>query len=192
MRLSFIPAVLAAASFMSACTSVAQSTRLSTGLQAAEFNSLMSSYQPRPTSVSLETMSDGVEVLAIEMDQYGTTRFDYGYEVHHQFRMLPEAIGDYVALIDQYDRWRELASERGDAITREIGRAPAWHGELKFEFHSGNSDRHYLLLAICAVGTCLDDQALAFDADNAARLRDVLYRWQAGELTVLDVNDIYN
>jgi hypothetical protein len=177
---------------LTACTSVSESTRLSTGLEAVEFNSIASGYQPRPTFVSLEMMSDGEEVLAIQMDQYGTTQYQYGYDVHHQFRMLPTAIPEYLAILDQYDRWRDTAIERGDAITREMGRAPAWHGELKFEFHSGNAQRHYLLVSICAVGTCLDDQALGFDAVNVDRLRTTLRRWQAGELESLDIGAIYN
>lgn len=180
------------AASLAACTSVSESTRLSTGLEAVEFNSIASGYQPRPTFVSLEMMSDGEEVLAIQMDQYGTTQYQYGYEMHHQFRMLPSAIPEYLALLDQYDRWRETAIERGDAITREMGRAPAWHGELKFEFHSGNAQRHYLLVSICAVGTCLDGESLGFDSVNVDRLRQVLTDWQAGELQSLNVDAIYN
>lgn len=177
---------------LTACTSVSQSTRLSTGLEAVEFNSIASGYLPRPTFVSLEMMSDGQEVLAIQMDQVGNTRYEYGIDVHHQFRMLPSAVPEYLTLLDQYDRWRETAVARGDAITREMGRVPAWNGQLKFEFHSGNSQRHYLLVSFCAVGTCLDDQSLGFDSVNVGRLRQILIDWQAGELQSLNVDAIYN
>lgn len=135
-------------------------------------------------------MSDAPSVIVIEMDQVGRA-FEPG-GVRNQFRMVPEGIDDYLALIDRYDEWRELATERGDSITREIGRAPAWHGELKFEFHSGNAQNHYLLISICAVGTCLDDDSLAFDADNVGRLRGILTQWQSGEISTLDVDAVYN
>lgn len=106
--------------------------------------------------------------------------------------MLPNQVDQYVAFLDQYDRWRETAIERGDAITRELGRAPGWHGDLKFEFHSGNAENHFLLISFCSVGTCLDNEALAFDAVSVDRLRTTLRRWQAGELEALDIGAIYN
>ena len=184
-------ALIAGGVFLAAgCATIAESTRLSTNLQAAEFNSVSTDYLPRPTYVSLQTMSDAPTVLAIEMEQYGRAHSPGG--VRYQFRMVPEAIDDYLALIGRYDEWRSLAIERGDAITREIGRAPAWHGELKFEFHSGNTTTHYLFISVCAVGTCLDDAAMAFDAVNVGRLRDLLTRWQSGEISALDVDSVYN
>lgn len=190
MKLWAIAIAAGSALVLAGCATTSQSTRLSTGLQAAEFNSVSSTYLPRPTYVSLQTMSDAPSVLLIEMEQYGRALEPGGLRA--QFRMLPEGIDDYLALIDRYDEWRELATERGDSITREIGRAPAWHGELKFEFHSGNAQNHYLLIAFCAVGTCLDDNSIAFDADNVSRLRGILTQWQDGEISALDVDSIYN
>ena len=190
MRLLLAALVAGSALASAGCATTSQSTRLSTNLQASEFNSVSTDYLARPTYVSLQTMSDAPSVLAIEMEQYGRAYSPGG--VRYQFRMVPEGIDDYLASIDRYEAWRQLASERGDSITREIGRAPAWHGELKFEFHSGNAETHYLFIAFCAAGTCLDDQALVFDSVNVGRLRDLLTRWQSGEISALDVDSVYN
>ncbi len=49
--------------FVTGCTSVQQSTRISTPLQAMEFNNIASQYMSRPTSITVEKMSDGESVL---------------------------------------------------------------------------------------------------------------------------------
>ena len=49
--------------FVTGCTSVQQSTRISTSLQAMEFNNIASQHMSRPTSITVEKMSDGESVL---------------------------------------------------------------------------------------------------------------------------------
>ncbi len=177
---------------LSACTRVSDSTRISYPLSASQYNGVYSNFFPRPTYLSLEKMSSGETVLAIEMNQYGNISSS---EPSHQFRLLKQYIPNYLSLLDKYEAWRAQALSRGDAITQVIGRAPAWGQvsgmELEFTFHSGNASQHFLSIAHCAVGTCLAQSSLVFDNVNVAQLRLLLLKWQSGELEQLTVNSIY-
>ena len=169
------------------CTTVEQSTRLSTSLEAREYNSVYAKYMDRPTSTSIEKMSDGNSVLAISRDNYGA--------ISSPLRFSKEYVSQYTALIDKYSEWSQLATSRGDAITKKIGKAETWGnsmaGTLKFTFHSGNSAVHYLSISFCAAGTCLDDQALYFDARNTRELKSLLLQLGSGAVKTESVNDIY-
>jgi hypothetical protein len=172
---------------LAGCTTVDQSTRLSTGLEAKEYNSVYAKYMDRPTFISIEMMSDGNTVLAISRDNYGTTS--------SPLRFSKENVSKYIALIDKYFEWNQLAISRGDAITKEIGKAETWgnsiSGTLKFTFHSGNSAVHYLSISFCAAGTCLDDQALYFDFKNSHELKSLLIQLDSGAVKTENVNEIY-
>lgn len=178
--------------FLTACTTVQQSTRVSTPLQAMEFNSIASRYMARPTFVSVEKMSDGVTVLLVRMDPY---RKDPLLPEGSPIRFSKEHVPAYLNAINKYFEWAALAKERKDALTKEIASAPTWanmaKGSLKFTFHSGNDHAHYLTIAFSASGTTLTDSALFFDESNAKQLRDLLDEFAAGRIGVADVSNVY-
>lgn len=169
------------------CTTVEQSTRLSYGLDAKEYNSVYAKYMDRPTFTSIEKMSDGSTVLAISRDNYGNT--------YSPLRFSKDHVSKYTALIDKYTEWNKLATSRGDAITKEIGEAETWGnsmpGKLKFTFHSGNAQVHYLSVSFCAAGTCLDDQALYFDFKNTQKLKDILIQLGSGAVKAGNIDNVY-
>lgn len=172
---------------LAGCTTIEQSTRLSTNLEAREYNSVYAKYMDRPTFTSIEKMSDGNTVLAISRDNYGTT--------FSPLRFSKDYVSQYTVLIDKYLEWNQLAISRGDAITKDIGKAQTWgnsmSGTLKFTFHSGNSTVHYLSISFCAAGTCLDDQSLYFDSKNARELKNLLVQLGSGLVEAKNENDIY-
>jgi len=172
---------------LSGCTTVEQRSRVPNNLHAKEFNSIASQYLDRPTFTSIEKMSDGETVLAISMDNYGNSS--------RPIRFLKSNVSNYVSLIDKYTEWEHLAKARGDAITKEIGRAKTWgnglSGTLKFIFHSGNATNHFLAVSFCAAGTCLDDQSLYFDATDAQELKKMLLNLESGEIQVENIDDLY-
>ncbi|GLS27718.1 hypothetical protein [Marinibactrum halimedae] len=182
--------VLSAALCLAGCASVQESTRVATNLKAREYNSLAANYMLRPTFTSVENMSDGSTVLSVSRDGYGGND-----HMVAPIRFLQSNTDGYVSLIDKYFEWDELALSRGDAITKEIGRVDSWSagpsGEIKFVFHSGNSERHFLSVSFCAVGTCLDDNALFFDPVNAKELKRLLLQLSSNEIKVENVDDIY-
>ncbi|MFT3784333.1 MAG: hypothetical protein QM790_20175 [Nibricoccus sp.] len=184
--------ILFAALLLTGCTSVQQSTRVSTPLQAMEFNSIASRYMVRPTLVAVEKMSDGATVLLLRMDTYGKNpSMPYGSEL----RFSKENVADYIAAIDKYFTWSAQAKERKDALTKEITTAPTWgnmaKGALKFTFHSGNDQNHFLMVAFSAAGTTLEDSALYFDEANAKHLRDVLDGFATGRIGATDTASAY-
>ena len=172
---------------LSGCTTVQESTRLTTELEAKEYNSLYAQYLNRPTFTSIEKMSDGSTVLVISRDDYGLST--------SPLRFSKKNVSKYTSLIDKYFEWNKLASSRGDAITKDIGKADTWgnsiSGSLKFTFHSGNSANHYLSISFCAAGTCLDEQALYFDPKNTLELKKLLVQLKTNEDRVEDLDQIY-
>lgn len=169
------------------CTTIEQSTRITTNLQAREYNSISARYMNRPTFTSIETMSDSSTVLAISRDNYGNTA--------SPLRFSKDNVPSYISLINKYFEWEKLATSRGDAITKEIGKANSWgntiSGSLKFIFHSGNSAAHYLSISFCAVGTCLEDQALYFDSKNTQELKNLLLVLSSGTVKTESVDSVY-
>ena len=187
---------LAAATLAVGCTSIAKETRLSTRLAASEFNSVSSTFEERPTFVSLQTYSSGVVALVIDMDEYGMGKgAQYGVDMPNDY-VIPfdtAKIDTYLPLIDKYFEWAELALSRGDIIQREIGSAPGAGyqaaGEIRFTLNSGNASRQYLLLELCIIGVC--QNAMNFTPENARELRAVLKRVQDGSVEHLDESSIY-
>lgn len=188
--------IFAAATFAVGCTSIAKETRLSTPLAASEFNTLSSTYEERPTFVSLQTYSSGVIALVVDMDEYGLGKGEQvGYDLPNDY-FIPfdtTKIDAYLPLIDKYFEWAELARARGDIIQREIGSAPGAGyqaaGEIKFTLNSGNASRQYLLLELCIIGVC--QNAMNFTPENAQELRSLLLRVKEGRVEHLDEGAVY-
>jgi hypothetical protein len=170
------------------CTSVQQSTRISSSIHAMQFNHVASKYMERPTFVSIEQMSDGESVLAVDMINYGPQQSSNRFSKKH--------VDTYISLIDKYLKWADLAKKNSDQLTKEIGDAPTWAnmstGTLKFTFYSGNQFNHYLEISFCAVGTCLEDQSLYFDEDNAKKLKQLLSNFSSGKIDNIDTSKLYN
>lgn len=182
MKIGSISAIILALALTS-CTTVKESQRVSVPLTAQEFNSISSSYMGRPTFVSLETMSDGAEVLSVEVAMYANEP--------SAIRFLKTQAPEYQSAIDKYLEWNKLAKSRGDAITKDIKAIPVWNGEGDFSFHSGNTNSHYLSIAFCAAGTCLTDRALYFDERGAKELKRLLGEYQAGSLKTTNIESVY-
>jgi hypothetical protein len=187
---------MTAAIALAGCTSIAKETRLSTRLTASEFNSLSSTYEERPTFVSLQTYSSGVVALVVDMDEYGLGKgAQVGYDMPNDY-VIPfdtARIDAYLPLFDKYAEWAELARSRGDMIDREIGSAPGagyqTAGEIKFSLHSGNAASQYLVLELCIIGVCQNQ--MHFTPENARELRALLVKARDGQLEHLDTSAIY-
>lgn len=178
-----------------ACTTVAAETRISSPLQASEFNDIASQYMQRPTFVSVQKLSDGKVALKVQMDEYGTG-YDplLGAATEHATFFDSRFVASYLALIDKYLEWEALASGRGDLIEKEIGAAKTWGNagdiDLKFSIYSSKTSQHLLVIERCAFGTCID-KALYLTKPNAQALRGLLVDFAAGKVGLSTTESVY-
>ena len=160
-----------------------EKVRIGTHFKTLEFNSVASSYYEHPTFLELHISKKKPEQLWIWSDfikKSENAKYFNGYDF---LSLSVSAVDDYIAAVDKYLKWREIAKRDGDIIEKEISRAQARKKSLKvkFSFFSGNAESHYLYMQHCAVGTCLDP-AFYFDYDNALLLKETLVKWKAGGL----------
>ncbi|USD68102.1 hypothetical protein [Vibrio sp. SCSIO 43136] len=175
-----------AALAMTGCQTMTEPTRVTTSLKTVEYNSIANRFMARPTYVSTQSENGGTEkVLLVEMDTYGSNQ--YGSFL----RFSSFQVDQYISFIDKYFEWEELAIERQDAFTKEIGSAPSWHsGNLKFEFHSGNSTNHYLSISFCSSMICLEGEHY-YDKDNANKLKSLLKGLSDGSIQETNFDSVY-
>lgn len=175
------------------CASAASKTRVSTELQAEEFNNVSSRYTPKPTSVSIIELKDGTVILSVCMDTYAKSQVNPLGKSYINFAR--KHISEYVAAIDKYLEWAALAIERKDSFTKKIGLVPTHsnigNGSLKFTFHSGNNQEHFLAIALALPGVTMDEQAHYYDMVNAKELRRLLIAWSLGTLQQTDIDSVY-
>lgn len=189
---------------LAACSSVQNSTRVSTSLRAQEFNTVASRYMEKPTFVSTESWSDGKSVLMVHMETYAVPHVYDNLSLdpsardtlrHTELRFSKENVSGYVAAIDKFLEWSALATQRKDAFDKEISLVPTWanmvKASLRFTFHSGNEQEHFLVVAISAVGTTLTDQAQYFDVTNAKELKRLLLAFASDSLQKTDIDSVY-
>lgn len=189
-------AAIVSTTVLTACTTIASETRISTRVAASEYNDVASRYMERPTFASIQSLSDGQDVLRLEMDSYGsginpTTGFAANYTLPFDKRFG----ADYLALIDKYVEWERLARERGDLIDREIGSAPTWSslggtGSLKFSIFSSSANAQMLVVSYCVSVGC-SDQAFTFSRVNALELRKLLADFTDGRIGGANLDAVY-
>lgn len=192
MRSSSVKAAAVAAvlTIASGCATVERETRIATDFSGRLFNSIASRYLERPTFAAIESISTGQTVLAVRVTRYGRDQFG---QTANTVRFAQAAVPAYLAMVEKYLEWAATARDRGDVLTKEIGRAPGWNDQvqLRFTLHSGNEFAQLLEVASCGLGTCIDDSAVFFDSASAKKLAEMLRRLAAGEIKAVDLNTIY-
>lgn len=178
-------------SLLAGCTTLQDRARVTTDLSASEFNSVSSHYTPKPTFVSLETYSSGEKLLVVNMQTYAIDKYGMDSSV---IRYSKQFVDSYLGFIDKYLSWEQIATERQDALTKEIGEAKSFSsgmdGHLKFTFYSGNTSSHYLSVAFCSSMICLDN-AHYYDKENAKKLRMLLEILKADQFQITNLDDVY-
>lgn len=178
---------------LSGCSAFQKPTvdsRVSSSLKTYEFNDVASAYYPRPTFVTVES-KEGKQYLHIDTSQYGKMGYDPMKQTHVFFSK--EHVSEYVAYIDKYLEWEELASSRKDQIDKEIGRVGTLNGVLVFDFYSGNSANHYLVVSTTAESMTFGTRLWSayFPVNEAKTLKSLLLKFEAGTFKAVD-EDIYN
>lgn len=181
---------------LAACTTVSSETRIPTRVSASEYNSVASRYMERPTFASIQSMSDGEEVLRLEMDTYGSNiNLTTGVATPYTLPFDKRFGAEYLALIDKFFEWEGLARERGDLIDREIGTAPTWSsmggtGTLKFSIFSSSLQDQMLIVEYCVSVGC-SDQRFTFSRANARELGRLLADFTEGRVGQASLDGVY-
>jgi len=130
----------------------------------------------RPTFVDIDKRDGDNDRLRVEYSTYGS-----GTE---WVNFVKEYVDEYVALIDKYLKWEEVASSKGDMLDKKIGDADLWWGaSVTFRFYSGNTKNHYLVISVT--------DPLYFDKKNALILRKLLIKFKNNQIHKTDESD-YN
>jgi hypothetical protein len=158
--------------------------RISSSINASQFNEFASQYLERPTSVSYAEYQTIPNRLYIKFDGYGD-----GNSSSHFF--MQDRADKYISLIDKYIEWEAQATSRGDILEKkEIGRVDAVAGvNIRFLFYSGNASSHFLIIDSGLLGSY--DFAMVFNKSNVLELRKLFEDFKAGKITIAN-EAIYN
>jgi hypothetical protein len=168
---------------LAGCASVKTNDRINTNLRASEYNSLASQFYDQPTFVEHTVLNDGDENINVSMDMYGSKTSNIWF--------VKKNVDEYQLLIDKYMEWETTATARQDAFTKEIGRAPTYGGfKLKFEFHSGNANNHFLVLSLCSL-MCIDEQSQYYSKANVIELEKLLNQLKSGKMKSTNIDAVY-
>lgn len=165
-----------------ALSATAGPQRIQSNFFGSAYNTAANDYLPAATFLEIYPHKRGNDTLAIEVDDkyWDSTFKQYRPKT---LRLEKNHAAEYIAAIDKYAEWAEIATRDGDMITKEIGRVKARVGKHRFQMHSGNTSKHYLVVELCPM-VCMGEEVLTFDYQNAMALRDTLVRFGAGELAV--------
>ena len=171
----------AAIAVLVCATAEAEQQRISIGFSGSGYNQVANQYLEAATFAKIQTARNGNDLLVIEVDDPVWSDFSKAY-LPRTIRLQKANVPEYIAAIDKYEKWADIATRDGDMITKEITRVKTRSGKLRFRMHSGNATQHYLVVDFCAVGACLDDSAVYFTLENARGFRETLDKFGAGEL----------
>lgn len=158
------------------------SQRVEVPFLGSGYNSVANQYLPRATFAQVNQYKSGEEFLFVEVDDKVWNDVLKSYEPRRVSFSKAQTAG-YVAAIDKFDEWAQIAKRDGDMITKEIARVPTYNGELRFQIHSGNADAHYLVTDFC-LGMCVSDTPIYFSYEDALKLRETLDAFGKGRLSI--------
>ncbi|MDZ4316359.1 MAG: hypothetical protein U0989_16530 [Azonexus sp.] len=161
------------------CDSIAAEDNVYTTLRVLQYNNAAEQYIGRQTAVSV-LGKRGKQRLIVRFAKYGGSVYSSsGLGV----MFLATSADEYLAFISKYRDWAAKATENGDAFTKEIGRAKSTPGlSLKFQFHSGNTTSHYLVIVVCSLGNCSVQEPIYLDEEGADELTSLVTKLKTGEL----------
>ncbi len=151
--------------------------RVDTNLKASVYNEISSRYLPRPTFVKVRAVGEEYEDMAVTFETYADKDKLTTFAKSH--------VDEYLALIDKYLKWFDLAVSRKDQIYKVLGDADGNGGLFyRFSFYSGNAREHFLVIETCSLGVCMEEveDKLILNRKNALTLRRLLVSWKKGDI----------
>jgi len=154
------------------------------------FQHISGSYDS-PASFVLETRGRR-DVPYVRIGVPLAVRDQYGLSYDTQY-LAVEHLDEHVAVLQRFAEWSELAQERGDVFTREVGRASAGpttrqNERFRYTFLAGA-----LQIEFCAIGTCVSTWYMSAENATAYRLvlESVIEGTYESELSDEDIDSVY-
>jgi len=177
-------AFLAMLLFLSSNATAGEKTKLDSPFRVLEYNTVSNNYGERATFILMNVRKKG-DVGWIQVDLIHKTdsaQYMNGLDV---IRIKEKHVDGYITAVDKFLSWEKIASRDKDNFDKDIAQV----NKIKFMFHSGSSNSHYLVMAFCAVGTCVEPQFF-FDKENAILLKKFLEDWKNDRLNYSLKNEI--
>lgn len=166
------------------CQTAIRTTNVSSNVKGFVYNSVLSNYFPRLTTVSLSEFSDGSQFLTYKTETYESL---YGVPQFIVFSIPIDNIDDHRGLLEKFLEWDKKALSRGDMFTKEMGRAKAYNGYSNYTFHSGNKRNNYLDICFSMTDSSgCSLEGVAFDTENVKNILNDIDRIKSGEIKHLD------
>jgi len=202
--LTRIALALAVSSSLSTAA-IAGDASIPSTLKVREFNSIASNYLERPTFVKIiDKKKTDKMVISVDLIRKSKANRDSG--AYETLVFSEKRIDKYVAAIDKYLSWEEIAKRDGDIIKKKITKVKANSSSFVFfDFFSANQSNHYLMLTRPTFANVLTNANsnnggnesppdFALNRENAIVLKTLLTDWKNGafeDRLNLDVEDKY-
>ncbi len=141
-----------------------------------EYNTVSNSYGERATFILMNVRKKG-DMGWIQADLIHKSEIAQYMNGLDAIRIKEKHVDGYIAAINKFLSWEEIAKRDKDNFDKDIVQV----NKIKFKFHSGNENSHYLVMAFCAVATCVEPQ-FVFDRENAVLLKVFFEDWKNDKL----------
>lgn len=158
--------------------------KLDSSFKVLEYNTVSNSYGERATFILMNVREKG-DIGWIQADLIHKTdnaQYMNGLDV---IRIKEKHVEGYIAAVSKFLAWEEIARRDKDNFDKDIAQV----NKVKFKFHSGSSNSHYLVMTFCAVGTCVEPQ-FVFDRENVILLKKFFEDWKNNKLNYTLAEDI--
>ena len=165
-----------------------EEVRISSPFRVMEYNTVSNQYGERATFIKMNLRDKG-DMGWIQADMIHKSEYAYLNGGMDVLRIKEKHVDKYIDAVEKFLKWEEMASRDGDVFTKEIATA----NKVKFTFHSGNAQSHYLTAEFCTIGVC-SEPAFYFDGKNSEALLKFLQDWRDDKLsytTDAEVEDKY-
>jgi len=175
---SFLRIILTASLFFVGVTiaNAGEKIKLDSPFKVLEYNTVSNSYGERATFILMNVRKKG-DMGWIQADLIHKTDLAQYMNGLDSIRIKEKHVDGYITAIEKFLKWEAIASKDKDNFDKDIAQV----NKVKFQFHSGSSNSHYLVMTYCAVGTCVEPQ-FVFDKENAILLKEFFEDWKNDRL----------
>ncbi len=165
------------------CVTYPDATRVNASLSYSEYNPVTKSDVSTPLTVEV-----GGDILYVKLFSHPIKRT--------QVMVHRDKAGEFSAAIEKFLAWEEIASERGDQVSKKIGSVSFAGANYVIRLYTATAGKHYLLMGvrskILGDGPIEPDvYDLSFDRANAEKLKAIIADFAVNQLPQSNQDQIY-